>query len=445
MREGMNRRKLLGALGIAAAGAALYKVPSLGDNTVAEDKEAKLAERVPMPFPYGEAAIEAYLEKYPEEQEHAETLRSLFAEFAREEIDRTKLYTAESGVEYPYTSVKVSEFAKKLYRDYRKKELGALLAASSAPRQEFVFGTSIITAEGNEFNVVEEAMHQCVMHLPAALQALDEGREPDEHEIFTLGMPTNVLGRIPPNAADRFKAAPYEEMGKLYAEQIEKIANGSKPRSIELYGTSLGASIAVRTGEVLIDTQAASQDVDARERGAPLLQIRVENPVALGPASAYKVVQIPVGFLADALLIEPGSAAMRRTDRGKANFLKTAGEELAKRGIKEQLSAGQASIKQGVLDRIIFDLEKGLVPRPGTKITELYGLGDLTTVTPEMAKEANERRRELKGAIGQYLLSREKPKERRFAAKIPHYKPRYYGAELSRMRVAAAALEKLRQ
>ncbi len=51
-------------------------------------------------------------------QERQAVLRDLFADFFREETANVRLFRTEDGVSVPYTSINLTEFAKKLYRKH---------------------------------------------------------------------------------------------------------------------------------------------------------------------------------------------------------------------------------------------------------------------------------------------------------------------------------------
>ena len=399
-------------------------------------------------FPNGEAALEAYLRKYEGETERAEKIKDFLYEFLRQEIQNITVFKSEKyGAELPYTSIKIAELAKSAYQKYRGNLPAELAASSQAPiKQQYVIGSAIATAEGNEFTFVEEAMSQCVKYLPTALKELQEGNEPEEREIITLGMPTNTLGSITPELGEKLATAPYDEMGKIYAELVNYKAQSEqgKPKIIELYGVSLGSNIAIRTGEQLVEQGAGTQDFEvAKKQNLPYLEIRAEVPVSLSQ-SKIKKLQIPVGFLLDAAH-ESRLPEIKRIEAGKPPFATAVAKILADRGITEQMSDEQKKIKNKVLRNIIMKLGNKFEPKPETKITSIYGLKDLTTYTPSMVKEAETQGKEFGGTLGQNLLERQRPNVRSFTAEMPHLSPRFPDNELKRMRVLGIALEDLKQ
>lgn len=406
--------------------------------------ENRQAEAMSIEFPHAEAGLELYTKEYPNESARAERLRAVFQEFLQQEIKNIKIFKSEQlGAELPYTSIRIGELAKKIYQ----KTVGVsgglpAEAPDAAPAaQEFVFNSALSTDEGNEFNFVEEAMHEAVKHLPAALKALKEGKAPEEREVFTLGMPTNVLGRISPELADKIAKAPFEELGKVFAELVK---SEMRAKAIKFQGVSLSSNIAIRTAENLVEQGLVTQDFATAEKDQlPYLQIEAEVPVSLSP-SKIKGLQVPVGFFADALK-ERKLPEVKRIEAGKPQFGKDVNEVLAQRGIHEQMSDDQKKTKRGVILDILKKVGNTFKPKPETKITTLYGLKDLTTTSPSMIKAAKARKEEFGGTLGQNLLERTKPNERIFTAEMMHLSPRFRQTQLRRMRVLGMALENLEQ
>ena len=397
-------------------------------------------------FPHADAAIEAYLKEYKAQSARAERLRAVFHEFLRQEIDNTRIFKSKKyGVQLPYTSIRVAELAKHIYSKYVQSD--RVLERNETPndpvKHEFVFGTAVTLMEGNQFNYVEEAMHQCVKYLPRALEELKEGRVAEDREILTLGMPTNVLGYISPDYAGRLARAPFKELGEVYAELVVQEINKRPPikrRILELYGMSLGAGLAVCTGERLIELGAVSQSHDFTER-RPCLAIRAEVPVTLGP-SKIKSLQIPIGFMID-VKIELSKAYVKGIHKSKPLFFNQVNAILAQRGIVKHMSSKQKWLKHKALFNIVAALQRDFEPKLETRITEVYGLKDATTFTIAMASEAKRRKREFAGTLGQNMIGRKRSTSRVFIADMLHLNPRFRLNELRRMNALAFSLEAL--
>lgn len=401
-----------------------------------------------IPFPHAESAIEAYLGEYKGKTERADELRDFFQEFLDEEIENTGIFESEDGIAMPYTSISTKALAHRIYEKTTGKKLADEVGPQAPRKQKFIFATSPDLNDGDQFTTVEFAMHDSVMAVSSALEKLKRGEELEDEEIFTVGMPTNVLGKIPPELAEKIAAQPFDELAKPYAELIgSKIKKGDEaPEGVELLGMSLGANLAIRTGERLIGDRVVTQDhKEAKENETPYLQIRADVPVSLGP-SKIKKVQIMAGFVADGIL-EAGRPDVRKNilgPRGK-EFKQATRARLAEKGITEQMSDEDKKTKTKVRNQIILSLGKGLKPKPGTKVTETYGLRDLTSITPGLRREARKRREEHEGTLGQGMLSRTSKNERRFAANMMHMNPWFRKNELRRMDALARRIQSLKE
>jgi len=421
-----------------------------GSKSEALPEDAVEKEPEEIAFPNGDAAVAAYLEKYANQPERAELIRKVFQEFLKEELDNTAIFKSESGIEMPYTSIRVGKLARRIYKEILGKELlNETEKEGPLKKQKFVFGTSPITEDGDQFGTVEFSMHDTVRKLRTILPALEKGESSEDEEIFTIGMPTNVLGRIPPELVEKIKASPSDELGKVYAELIaQKIKEGGDElKIVELLGMSLGASLAVRIGESLIDRRVVTQDSDSEEDdNLPRLHIRAEVPVAMGP-SKIKTAQIYLGFVTDGIL-EMQRPDFKRIGAGKAKFVEKTRALLAERGIDRQMSPEQKAAKQSVIRSIVWALKDGLTPRPETKVTEVYGLNDATSVTPSMRRAAKKQREgEAKGSLGEVIWkprkgdSAETDNRRKFGVKMLHMNPWFRSNELKRLNALAEELQ----
>jgi len=404
----------------------------------------------PNAYPHVEAAVEAYTREYKDKSENAEILRIVLNELIESEVENSHMFVSETGVELPYTSINTGELARRIYKKISGPEQPAEEKPSLPRKKKFIFGTSPAMEDGDQFTTVEYAMHECIKRLPAAIENLKSGRHQEEdEEIFTLGMPTNVLGKIPDNYAQKICENPADELGKIYAELIRSKIERDKtaPKTVELFGQSLGASFAVRAGENLKEQKVVTQDfISSKKIGLPYLRIRTDAPVAMGP-SKIKQLQIPVGFLLDAA-IEMFRPEVKKIIFNLKKFKEAIRERLTERGIKKRMSDDQASIKKRVMHSIIFALGKGLEPKPDTKITQVYGLRDITTITTEMLRESKLHKEKLRASspeisLAENLLERKSDTVRRFGVNMAHLNPWFRANELKRMDKLAETVGKL--
>lgn len=400
-------------------------------------------------FPAAEVILKKYSEKYPGEKERLELIRDFYQDFLQQEIASTKIFKSEKyGASVPYNSIKIGDFAKKLYKKYSGKDLPASLQDSPVPiKQEFIYGTSISSREGDGFTFIEEVVHQFSKHLPTALKDIQASKAPEEREFFMIGLPTNVLGSISADFAKKAAGYPFDELAKVYSELVHsKIENAqTKPEHVEIYGMSLGANLAVRTSERLIEERIVTQDLEvAQKEKIPYLQIRAEVPVSLSPSKRKKW-QIPFGYVVD-VFRELRLPEVQIIEKGRKKFYEQVDKALAARGIKENMSAEQKKLKQKTIVNIILALGRGLTPKPETKITEIYGLQDATTNTAEMTAEAEQRREDqgFRDKFGKFMLGRKHTNRRAFTADMLHLNPRFRENEVRRLRALAETIESIK-
>lgn len=414
-----------------------------------EEHQGKKIEVGNLKFPHAEAALDLYKKEYKDNPERLEKIREIFYTFFEQELNNTQIYKSEKfGVEFPYTKINTKELAKALYEKHAPGNIEDIHLEDAGPRKlEFVFESFLTTYNGNEFTFVEEAMHQAMMALPRAIEDLKAGKEIEEAEIYTLGSPTNTVGTMTEEFAERVKNDPFGTFGKLYAELIENELNSesdNKPKNVELFGISMGAGIAAKAGEELLEQRSTVQDQEvAKTDKLPFLQIRAEVPVALGQ-SKIKKYQIPAGFAADSLVLLSTRPYNRTVALGEAKFMDKVNQVLEKeKGIHPNMTEEQEKLKKQSLSSVVWGLGKGLTLKPETKITQVIGLKDPTMYTPKVNRKAKQHRAEYEGNLGRNIVPEESENVRTFSADMGHNRPFFRESEFRRMEKAAIALENL--
>jgi hypothetical protein len=307
-------------------------------------------------------------------------------------------------------------------------------------------------SNGNPFTFTEEAMHQAVTNLPRALEDIKNGKEPEDIEIYTMGSPTNLLGKMTPEFFEGMKANPFKNLGRVYAELIkEKIpqaGENSKKTSVELFGISMGGGMATMTGENLLETDQFTQEPqsdDIKER-KNFLQIKAEVPVTLS-RSKNKKIQIPLGFAVEFTKGLLSNSYIRKVGGEDGKFVKQMNVELAKRGIYENMSEEQKKMKSKSIHNLMFSLGRELGLKPETKIDEIYGLHDLTTITPSLKKDAKIQAEEHPDTLGSTIVPRTREGSRTSAVNAAHMDVPasnfFRSSELRRIKVATEKLMEL--
>jgi hypothetical protein len=402
-------------------------------------------------FPHGEFGIKSYEKEYGNDPKEIEKVRNIFDTFLSQEVANVTLYKSEKyDVTFPYTRINIKDFAKALYEKYGEanKEYKVRENEQKHIDREFIFPGAPLNPkmlDNGPFHFVGESLHQCVEKLPAALEKMKNGEEPDEFEIFMLGTPINELGTVSPEFLENFKKDPTVAMSDVFVEFIEKNGtakdNPNDKLDIELYGISWGGGTAAITGEKLLETGAFTQDSQkSKEENLAKITIRAQNPVSLS-RSKIKGPQIWLGAPTNNLISKDQYAPAM----GKAmpEFMNQVDVALEKRGIHKDMSADQQKMKKSGMLAVLLSFRKGVKLKPETKVNEIYGLQDLTTKASSMTREAREQLETHGGSLGQNLLKPQRENSRVFGVNTFHEIPWFRENELRRIRKAVMELGKL--
>lgn len=407
-------------------------------------------------FPHAEYGLKLYEKEYGNNPEEIKRVKEIFDTFLNQEIENIKIYNSEKfGVSLPYTSINAGDFAKKFYEKYTgekaeiktPKESLVVEGNKKHISNEYMFPGAPLNMElldNGPFHYVGESMRQCIEKLPAALEKIKNGEEPDEFEVFTMGTPINELGKMSPGFLEIFKKNPTGVMSEVFAEFIKKNSEtkyNMGKLDIELFGISWGGGVASIAGEKLLETGEFTQDSEeSEEKGIPKIAIKAQNPVSLS-RSKIKGPQIWFG----SPLNDPVSGDQYGPTMGKENpeFAKQINKILEKRGIYANKSEEQQKMKKKAMLDIILSFRKGLKLKPETKITEIYGLHDLTTKTSSLTKEVKEQMKSHPDSLGQNLAKPQRENSRVFGADMFHEFPWFRETELRKIKKAAEKLEEL--
>jgi len=405
-------------------------------------------------FPHGEYGLNLYEKEYGSDKKEIEKVKEIFDTFLNQEIENIQIYSSEKfGVSMPYTKINMGDFAKALYEKSTGKKIGPLKEPIGEDNKkhisnEFVFPGAPLNFElldNGPFHFVGESMKQCIGKLPNAFEKIKKGKEPDDFEVFTLGTPMNEFGKISPEFFEKFKKNPTEVMSEVFVEFINKNSeskiNKDTKLNIELYGISWGGGTAAITGEKLLETNKFTQDPEKTKKdGTPRVAIKAQNPVSLSRAK-IKGPQIWLG----SPLNDTVSGDQYGPTIGKSNpeFAKQVELKLEKRGIVVNKSEEQQKMKKKAMIDIIISFRKGLKLKPETKITEIYGLHDLTTRTSSLMREVKKQKENHPNSLGQNLAKPQRENSRVFGVDMFHETPWFRKNELDRIKNAVEKLIEL--
>lgn len=403
-------------------------------------------------FPHVEPILSA-LEKESEaegERFDAEGVKDILYGFIEQRIEKSGVYVSEKHkAAFPWGMTDTAELAKKLYAKYAgENAIQGLKSNDGKKKKEFVFTSLQTIQSGSQFAFMEEALHQAVKALPGAFVKLKKGEEPDSSEVYTLGSPTNELGTMSEEFLAEIKnGKEFDGFGALYSECIESFLSKTEQNdstTISLYGQSMGASFAASTADQLLKDNAVTQSrEEGRDRRLPFLQIRLDMPVGSSAVpEKRKKWQIPVGFAIDTAYTMATDPYIRGAMMHDREFLSSAQEIFAERGIVPQLSDEQIRLKKSGIKEMINGLRKGTPIPDGLKVTKVVGEYD-TLMYPAVSHTAVKRREEeYGGSLGERIVSgHDEP--RTFAVKMRHTMPYLRKNELKRLRLAAEALKQI--
>lgn len=406
-------------------------------------------------FPHVEAIL-SVLDSHKEKifSIDRESVRDILWSFIEQRVNNSEIYHSEKhGADFPWTKTDTGELAKILYRQARPDEsnLDKLKPSSEIARNEFVFTTLIDTSGGNQFTFQEEALHQAIKDLPAALESLKRGEEPAKNEIFSLGSPTNELGKISPEFAEKMKGKAFDVVGELYAEFISEqlprqIADQSR-RSVSFYGISMGASFAVSTAKHLIESGDITQSKDEAGGSKPFATIRIDTaPGTSDVSKSLKKWQIPIGFAVETAVASVTDPYLREVIRRDKGFLESTKKFLKKtKGIEVNMTEEQERMKKAAVRELIENLRNGTPIPEGVKVTEVVGDHDLLMYQPGFSDRLQEQEEEHEGSLGEKIVKGEDKNRRVFGAHMGHAIPFLRESEIRRLTVAADSLRSIKK
>jgi len=389
-----------------------------------------------------------------------EAVRDLIYSFIEQELENTAIYTSEKyNVSFPYTTIKISDFSKRLYSQYANKPIPEKTSEETGNKKhkEFIFQSFLNPGSGHPFTFFEEALHQVIKKLPSSFEKIKKGAEPDDDEIYTAGSPTNELGTMSPEFLDSLKDNnAFDKFGELYSEfvasRLPENPKELKNTLLHLYGISIGGSLATKTAEHLIEDKVATQSLENSEKNnQPMLSV-VVNTLPGSSDVAHKKWQIPAGIALEALYIKLKDEYTKSWMSGEPGFVESMKKILAKRGLLSHMDAEQAKMKNEAIwgehvltgnDGIIHNLRSGVPVNEKLKLTEIRGIYDPLQYEDEFRREMQQKRGLVPDSLGTNL-THERENRRVAGARKTHVPAFMRDNELKRIKIAAKSLESLR-
>ena len=419
----------------------MFEQPSLVSNT--EKRELDEKKKREIVFPHGESALRLFRNKYKDEPEKAEILEEVYYEFFEQELENIEIFESEKlGAALPWTKINTGKLLEKIVAKYSgesdtKEILDSLMNKSEIKKQEFIFSSGSLVQSGYPFTFVEEAMHQIIVALKSDLASLQSGREIQGREIYTLGLPTNELGKISLEFLEKIKQDPFSTMGDLLSEFVEAhVPQEKEDLNIRLYGISTGASFAAATGERLVQNGVVAQD---HKGSLPNLSIRMDSPVGLSKSTSRNW-QIPLGYAAEFIYQTVIDPKFRLAD---PKFMGQVKKVLSERGITVNMTDADKANKTEAIKSIIGKLKEGVDFNEDLKVTKVTGLLDPLTFSLGEYKNEKERQEKTADGLGKNIALRSEENRREFMISMTHTPAFFRDSELKRCYEVANLVQKL--
>lgn len=423
-----------------------------------EQKQAPQENRLFLP--YVDEALNAFSKFSKENPQRGRVLSDVLDNLFDEEIQNMQIYTTKDGAaSIPYTSINVTEFAKRMYERYGGNIPIPAENQENEPakKKTVIFLTSFLaTKSGHPFVFTELVIQQAIRALAPAVEALREGKTPKEIKVVTLGSPTNNRwGAISEEYAQRMQSDAFTTLGNTYAELLESegiIAGHTGNDAVVLHGTSMGASLAARTAEKLLSDGVTTQSHEERQkRNVPFLQVRMDSPAGVRREEhkwpRWKKLQVPLGFAGEVIKIAVTDHDTIKTALGEDKFLEGLQKETEKRGIPTMHDEEQEKRKKNAVENLIRQLKSGVSLNPELKVNIVTGLFDLLTRS-RWDKNAERKIKSSgqigkKGPLGRDIIPSESLQRREFAVKSGHLIPFFKRKSDNEMRVWARSIDAL--
>jgi len=413
--------------------------------------ETNIAERESGPhllnmFPWGDAGLDEYAKARTDAPEKVALMKEVMYTFLDQEIQNTRIYESR-GASFPYTVIRIKDLARALYNAERTSvaeptnEVGRASSAEAVPSTkhvEFVMTSVLATVHGHPFTFCEEAIHQTMRALPAALTALENGEESEDIEIYTLGFPTNELGTMDAPFTDAMVESPFKTLGSLYGESVEKLALESKKQNqkMELVftGVSMGANFAAEAATALLDKGLVTQSREDASIEQPHLTLNLYTPAGLNEAALRKL-QISLGFVAEGVFQLAANPVVRKIAPNEGKFLEGLKTVLKKEGIEAHMDEAQTERKNKVtsmMGSIVQKLIQGVPIDPNLVANKLVGTVDPTLYSMERNRKLTKQKEEHPNSLGSHTIRESHPNQRTFGVQMSHTIPFFRASEFKR-------------
>lgn len=354
---------------------------SLMPNT-ASDGESKIMSNK---IPHAEKALHQW--KSHLDPAWVEIINKILTLFSTEVLQNTKLFTTKWWVSFPYTTLDLVAFARKVMSGQNTSIDEHPQEWAIVPKKiQYIFGSFLEPSAGNSMSFIEETIHQAMKKLPAIIDALNTWKKVENTIIYNLGSPTNTKWTMTEKFFQATKNDPYGTFGDMYAEFIRAQEDWLGAKNIELYGISMGSNFAIRAGEILKKSGQVWQPRTGNPnpegtQDKPQLTVRAESPVSFGK-SRLKTLQIPMWFLIDQTVANIVNILSGKNSPAEQKAKQYMDNEFNKK-MNTNMDEGQSSLKKWVIWQCIKWLWEELPIDPKMTVIQVFGKQDTSLMHPD--------------------------------------------------------------
>lgn len=401
-------------------------------------------------FPWGDAGLHEYAKARKETPENIAAMKEVIYTFLDQEVQNTRIFESP-GASFPYTVIRVADLARALYRASSGEVASTNMPEGALPKKhiEFVMTSALLTIHGHPFTFCEEAMHQTMRALPTALEALENGEEPEDIEVYTLGFPTNELGSMEEDFTNAMVEAPFKTLGSLYGESVETLAlknlNPDQQTELVFSGVSMGANFAAEAAVMLLDKGLVTQSREETKK--PHLTLNLYTPAGMNE-SMFRTPQIGLGFAAEGIVQMSSNPVVKEIAPNEGKFLEKLKPVLQKQGMYPHMDHEQVKRKNKVTSftgSIVKKLVQGVPVRPDLIANKIVGMKDPTLYSMKRNRALAEQNEDHSDSLGAHSIRESNPNQRTFGVEMSHTIPFFRESEFKRWDRVVEKLQALKK
>jgi len=366
--------------------------------------------------------------KFDEDAKTLESVQDFLEKYFEEAIANTRLYSSEKlGASFPYTVVRLRDVAQAMHAKFSAHIESATQGeartadSKSLSKKEIIFGTFFDVRAGHPYHWIERGIDDMSKRLPEALGRVSRGEEPEDFEVYGVGSPAGELGIVSEDFVRATGDHPFEHFGELYAEFVDSLkhtGSDKSPAAIQLWGVSMGASLAATTAMRLIEQGRATQSrEEASQKSLPVVNVTMQMPVG----AERRRWQIPAGFVSEFAIQKLwGPEYNNAVAAAERDFTESIYQKLRERGIRPHMTDQDIKAKKTLVSKSIDQLRNGIPIPENLKTNEIIGIYDPLMYSLSFQSEAAREGEEKKGSLQEHMVEAPSENRRQFAIAMTH-------------------------